>query len=102
LVQDSHTPQTLKAQMGLAALGGLGLVLAGLTRQRRFLAVTASLWALLLASDFRFYQNIWRWDRSVLLIAPLLIFVRAWSLGLGFLLGLGRFRGQGEAETDAA
>ena len=53
-------------------------------------------WGLLWLSGFSFYKKIWQRDAPVLAVAPVLLLVRAWSLGLGFLLGnlrffLGRF-----------
>jgi hypothetical protein len=87
LVRDSHTPQILKAQMGLAALGGALLLSGGLTR--RWLAHAGGwlAWGLLLLSGLPFYAKIRRRDTPVLVVAPSLLFVRAWALGLGFLLG---------------
>jgi hypothetical protein len=34
-----------------------------------------------------FIRKAWRKDRTVALLAPLLLFVRAWALGVGFMLG---------------
>ncbi|MCB0155701.1 MAG: glycosyltransferase [Anaerolineae bacterium] len=89
LIADSHTPQILKGQMGLAALGGL-LLLSQLVHQFRgrlatFLALSA--WLLLLLSGQKFYRKLWQRDAPVLLVAPWLIFSRAWALGWGFLIG---------------
>jgi len=87
LVHDSHTPQVLKLQMGLAALGAL-LLLSGASMRAWPVAVSGWLtWALLLLSGVPFYIKITRRDAPVLAVAPLLLFVRAWALGLGFLLG---------------
>ncbi len=85
LVQDSHTPQVLKLQMGLAGLGGL-LLVGGLFDGRLALGGLVA-WGLLLLSGLPFLVKVWRRDRPVLLIAPLMLFLRAWALGLGFLLG---------------
>lgn len=91
LVRDSHTPQVLKLQMGLAALGAL-LLLFGTGVRVWPIAVSAWLtWALLLLSGVPFYIKITRRDAPVLAVAPLLLFVRAWALGLGFLLGSWHF-----------
>jgi len=86
-VRDSHTPQTLKVQMGLAALGGL-LLVASLGFQLGQLAVAAGvIWGLLLLSGALLYAKILQRDPAVLWMAPLLLFVRAWALGCGLLLG---------------
>jgi glycosyltransferase involved in cell wall biosynthesis len=91
LARDSHTPQMLKIQMGLAALSGL-LLLGGASLQSGITVMAGGLACLLLwATALPFYIKLWRRDRAVLLIAPLLLWVRAWALGLGFLLGTLRF-----------
>ncbi len=94
LVRDSHTPQVLKLQMGLAAVGGL-LIAAGLLSS--VWSIEPSLWLTLAGlgawvgvflSSFSFLIRILRRDTPVALVAPLFLFVRAWALGLGFLVGL--------------
>lgn len=94
LAHDSHTPQVLKAQMGLAALGGI-LLLFGARRSSFhrliFLAAGALAWGLLLLSGASFYLKILRRDPLVFSVAPLLLFARAWALGSGFLVGNLRF-----------
>ena len=89
LITDSHTPQILKGQMGLAALGGLLLFsqLVGKFRSRLTIALALAAWVLLLLSGQKFYQKLWQRDAPVLRIAPWLIFSRAWALGGGFLVG---------------
>jgi len=84
-VADSHTPQTLKLQMGLAALGGI-LLVAGVFDGPFGVAGLAA-WGLLLLSGVPFLVKVWRQDRAVVLVAPLMLFLRAWALGLGFLIG---------------
>lgn len=91
LVRDAHTPQTLKAQMGLAALGGILLMAGGATRKRQAVIGGWLAWALLLLSGFRLYVKILGRDAPVLAVAPGLVFVRAWALGGGFFLGNLRF-----------
>jgi len=45
-------------------------------------------WAALLISGLPFLVKLLRRDPAVVFVAPLLLFVRAWALGLGFLAGL--------------
>ncbi len=86
LIRDSHTPQVLKVQMGLAALGAL-MIVGGFWSI--WLAVAGLVaWAGLVAAGLPFILKLWRRDPAVTLIAPLMLFVRAWALGLGFLAGL--------------
>lgn len=85
LMRDSHTPQVLKLQMVLAGLGTL-LVVVGLFEGRLALYGLAA-WGGLLLSAVPFLVKVWRRDRAVMLVGPVLLFVRAWALGLGFLLG---------------
>jgi glycosyltransferase involved in cell wall biosynthesis len=92
LIRDSHTPQVLKLQMGLAAMGA-GFLGLGLLRRLRPLAAGGLLaWLALCLSGWPFYRKIIARDPGVLLIAPWLIFIRAWALALGFLLGHFRLR----------
>jgi cellulose synthase/poly-beta-1,6-N-acetylglucosamine synthase-like glycosyltransferase len=87
LARDSHTPQTLKLQMALAGCGGLLLLGSGISGNK-FARTSGWLsWALLLLSAISLYKKVWRRDAPVLAIVPLLLFVRAWALGCGFLLG---------------
>ena len=86
LMRDSHTPQVLKLQIGLAALGGLLLV--GAVLDWRLVLGGLVVWAALVASGLPFLVGMVRRDPAVALIAPVLLFVRAWALGLGFLAGL--------------
>lgn len=87
LARDSHTPQILKVQMGLAALGSVLLVVGGIGGNQLAWIGGWLAWGLLLLSSLFFYLKILRRDMPVLLVAPLLVFARAWALGLGFLLG---------------
>lgn len=86
LVRDSHTPQVLKLQIGLAAVGGLLIVGGALNWHLALVGLLA--WAVLLFSSLPFVANLMQLDPAVVLVAPLLLFVRAWALGLGFLIGL--------------
>lgn len=86
LVRDSHTPQVLKLQIALAGIGAVFIVAGFL---RRGLAVVGWVtWAAFLVSALPFGVKLMRRDPAVVLIAPLCLFVRAWALGLGFLVGL--------------
>ena len=42
-------------------------------------------WAIIILSGWSLYKRILRKDPLVLTVAPWLLFVRAWALGLGFL-----------------
>jgi lipopolysaccharide/colanic/teichoic acid biosynthesis glycosyltransferase/GT2 family glycosyltransferase len=102
LVRDSHTPQTLKIQMVLLALTLLGLVSGILANfwtksltNVAFFSVTL-LALLFLFSSTAFLKKVWLRDRVILLPAMGLLWVRALALGLGFLLGLVKFRGASE------
>jgi glycosyltransferase involved in cell wall biosynthesis len=87
LVRDSHTPQVLKMQMGLAVLGG-AMFLAGITSGSYLLLLGGGLaWTLLVLSSFVFYAKLLRRDAPVLCVAPVLVFLRACALSSGFLLG---------------
>jgi glycosyltransferase involved in cell wall biosynthesis len=101
LARDSHTPQVLKVQMVLAALGGTLLLGSSLATSKTSRVARAGgwlSWVFLLLSGIRFYSKIGRRDAPVLTVASSLLFLRAWALGLGFLLGNLRFilwRGDG-------
>jgi glycosyltransferase involved in cell wall biosynthesis len=87
LARDSHTPQSLKLQLGLAMGGGLLLFGGAVSGNKRLKAGGWLMWGTLLMSAVNLYQQIWRRDAPVLTIAPLLVFLRALALGCGFLLG---------------
>lgn len=87
LARDSHTPQVLKVQMGLAGLGG-GLLALGTALRRAPLARWGlGCWAVFGLTTLPFVRKTWPKDQAVALSAPLLLFVRAWALGVGFVLG---------------
>jgi hypothetical protein len=87
LIRDSHTLQILKMQIGLAFLGG-GFLLSGtLIRDGAVIGARALAWLLLGLSGLSFYLKIWGRDPRVLLVAPWLLWLRAWALEVGFLLG---------------
>lgn len=87
LTADSHTPQILKGQMGLAGLGGVFILGGDFFGSHHSLWLGGLAWVLLLVSGLPFYLKILRRDASVLLLAPLMLFLRAWALSLGFLIG---------------
>ena len=88
LKQDSHTPQTLKMQMGLTMLG-VGGILLGVILRRRWLIISGlGAGVLVIVSGLGFLVKIWQRDSQVLKVAPLLLLVRAASLSAGFLAGL--------------
>jgi cellulose synthase/poly-beta-1,6-N-acetylglucosamine synthase-like glycosyltransferase len=84
-VRDSHTPQTVKVQMGLA----LVLVpLLALLFVRSFLIWLSLLTVVLfLVSAVPFAVRAWRGDPVVALLSPFLLFVRALALGVGMVKG---------------
>ena len=102
LARDSHTPQILKLQMGMAGAGALCLVLSFLLRlgdlgrtqaaPRRGRRAGWARWGLLFwlahgLTTLPFVRKAWPKDRVVALLSPLLLFARAWALGVGFVLG---------------
>ena len=88
LIRDSHTPQVLKLQMGLAAVGAV-LILGSIFTKWLWVAGLLT-WTMLLASGLPFMIKLLRRDPPVVLVAPLMLFVRAWALGLGFAWGVAR------------
>lgn len=85
-VKDSHTPQVMKVQMGLMALL---FMLVPLLLLSRWAAVPLALVALaFLATTIPFTRKAWRKDRTVALVSPLMLAVRAASLGTGYAAGL--------------
>jgi GT2 family glycosyltransferase len=84
-LKDSHTPQILKLQMGLAAL--LLLLLVGVAFSPLFAWLfTASLLVFWLTT-LPFCRKAWHKDRIVALAAPLFLLIRALALGFGFIGG---------------
>ena len=99
-VRDSHTPQALKLQMGLAAVTTVAFLAAALASLIGWGLSTAALAGGLLAAlifeltEIPFLVKVWRRDRGVTLPAVGLLWVRAFALGAGFALGLIHFRGR--------
>jgi cellulose synthase/poly-beta-1,6-N-acetylglucosamine synthase-like glycosyltransferase len=86
---DSHTPQSLKAQVVLL---GLALVAAGCSGiSREFLAVSGLLLVLFAISAMPLLWVTGRRDPAVLWIAPLMILCRALALGMGLIAGAVHF-----------
>ena len=99
-MKDSHTPQALKLQMGLAALTGIAFLAAALASPAGGGLSAPALVVCLLAvlvfglTEIPFLAKVWRRDRGVTLPAVGLLWVRAFALGIGFALGLIHFRGR--------
>lgn len=86
LVRDSHTPQSQRLQMGLAGLIGAA-ALGGLAWRPLWRGARA-LGALFLATTVPFTVKALRRDPAVGALAPMLLLLRAFALGLGFAWGL--------------
>jgi cellulose synthase/poly-beta-1,6-N-acetylglucosamine synthase-like glycosyltransferase len=84
-VSDSHTPQSLKVQMGLAFFLVPVLALIFLRPLFSYLSLLAGV--LFLLSVVPFSVKALRKDLVVGLVSPLLLFVRAMALGLGLVKG---------------
>lgn len=89
-VSDSHTPQVIKVQMGLLAVA-LPLTLATIVAPQ-IVALTVGTWSAFGLTTLPFLVKIARRDSGVLLVAPLMIALRALGLGVGLAVGLIRFR----------
>jgi glycosyltransferase involved in cell wall biosynthesis len=87
-VRDSHTPQIIKAQIVLLAAAVISLLSL---LWPIGLPLTIGLWIIFGLSTLPLLNQIARRDPPVLLIAPIMIFVRALALGLGLGSGLLRF-----------
>jgi glycosyltransferase involved in cell wall biosynthesis len=88
-VRDSHTPQIIKVQLGLLA-GALLTTLLTLFNLSWAVAAEAC-WLLFLISMLPLLGKIARRDPAVLVIAPLMISLRALGLGLGLTRGFLHF-----------
>ena len=87
LIRDSHTPQTLKLQMVLAGASGLFVTLGALLRRARLARWGLNCWVAFGLTTLPFVRKAWPKDQFVALLSPLLLFARAWALGVGFVLG---------------
>ena len=83
---DSHTPATLKAQVGLV-LAATGALVAGLANPMALVLFTALVIAFLFTTVPLLVLAVRR-DRAVAVVAPGLIVVRALALGLGLVVGI--------------
>ena len=90
-VRDSHTPQVLKLQLGLAGLLCLSLLAVPMWSAAAWVALAALL--IFFGSSLPFLAGIARKDPVVTLVAPFLLLVRALALGVGLVVGAVRFYG---------
>jgi len=84
--KDSHTPQLLKVQVGVALLFFALCPLVLLRRE--FLLAPAITTVLFLATALPFMVKSWPKDQAVSIFSPFLLFLRACALGFGFMAGL--------------
>jgi len=90
--QDSHTPQVLKVQIGLAGILCFFLLLAPFWALAGWAALAVSLLFVLTAVPFLLRTA--RRDPAVVAVAPLLLLCRALALGAGLVVGFLRFSQQ--------
>ncbi|HEY4723067.1 MAG TPA: hypothetical protein VII92_14535, partial [Anaerolineae bacterium] len=88
-IKDSHTPQSIKVQIVLLAIAIAATLLTILVSGFAVLAV--GVWLMLLSTMLPLLIKIARRDAAVLWIAPLMIGLRAFSLGAGLVAGVIRF-----------
>lgn len=86
IVADSHTPQTLKLQVSL--LPFLITTFVGAILWRGFLKGAIALLTLFFLSTLPFCIKAFKKDPWVGLASPVLLFLRATALSLGFIMGL--------------
>lgn len=86
LVRDSHTPQSLKAQMLLVGLGGLLFCGSFFWPSLRWGFGAVAL--LFLLTTLPFMLKAWATDPLLAVISPALLFARAVALGMGLVAGL--------------
>ena len=97
MVQDSHTPQTLKVQIVLCALLlalGVASLAAALYAPLRWAWAAAALVAIVfMATALPFLAKLAQRSIALALVAPALLFVRALALGAGYAAGSIHFAG---------
>ena len=91
-IQDSHTPQVLKIQIGLMGLLGLFLPLALFWAPARWSVLVFAALYLLVAAPF-LVRTLCR-DPAVASVAPFLLLLRSLALGTGLVAGTLRFSRQ--------
>ncbi len=89
-IKDSHTPQSMKVQMGLMALLYLTILSTFITRWAILPLVILTL--LFLVTTLPFSQKAWKKDRTIAVVASILLAARATALGLGYGWGVIRPR----------
>jgi cellulose synthase/poly-beta-1,6-N-acetylglucosamine synthase-like glycosyltransferase len=89
-VNDSHTPQLVKVQIALLALASISTLGALLLSTGPLIPI--GLWLTFGLTLLPLLIKIARRDRPVLIIAPLLILLRAAALGVGMCGGVLRFQ----------
>ncbi len=82
---DSYTPQVQKVQIALMALI-LGTTVSGLFFQP-FLFLTGLFVLIFLMTTLPFMRKAWHKDRTVALLSPWMLGIRALTLGIGFAWG---------------
>jgi glycosyltransferase involved in cell wall biosynthesis len=88
-LRDTHTPQIVKVQIALLAAASIGIL--GIVAGPIGLSIAIGLWVLFFLTMLPLLGKIAQRDPMVLIVAPLLIGVRALALGLGLSIGLLRF-----------
>lgn len=86
ILADSHTPQSLKIQMGLALASLVAILFSPFFGPGSVLAAAAVIAFLLMSLPFAL--NTWPRDRMVAVLAPLILFWRAIALDAGFFAAL--------------
>lgn len=86
ILTDSHTPQTLKVEMGLTLAILAGILLSFFYSSALLLAFGGIILFILMSLPFAF--STWRRDRVVAPVSPLLLFWRALALDAGFFTAL--------------
>jgi GT2 family glycosyltransferase len=97
ILRDSHTPQTLKVEMIFAFLFLVSLPLLLINPEFLFLSGLSLSGFLLVASWF--FGKSFAKDPAVAIFSPLILFLRALSLGLGLISGAFAFHGVGSSGT---